>query len=168
MGLMIGVISDTHLLGKPVPDSILKSLRGVDMILHAGDILEMPVIDQLSRIAETVAVRGNMDHGDVVHALPDNRLIEVEGFKIGLTHGFGPPMGMPRKVRGMFEDVDAIVYGHTHEPHIQESDGVLFFNPGSPTDKMFSSVNTIGMLEVTDRLSPRIVYLEGLAREDGP
>ncbi len=165
--MLIGVLSDTHLTGKPVPESIMGALRGVDMIMHAGDILEMSVIEQLSTIAPTVAVRGNMDHGDVVRKCPESRVIDALGFRIGLTHGYGPPFGMTRKVRRVFEgeELDAIVFGHTHEPLIKEKDGTLFFNPGSSTDKVFASVNTLGMLDITDRISPRIINLCGLARE---
>ena len=157
--MLIGVLSDTHLTGKPVPESIMGALRGVDMIMHAGDILEMSVIEQLSTIAPTVAVRGNMDHGDVVRKCPESRVIDALGF--------GPPFGMTRKVRRVFEgeELDAIVFGHTHEPLIKEKDGTLFFNPGSSTDKVFASVNTLGMLDITDRISPRIINLCGLARE---
>lgn len=165
--MLIAVISDTHLRDRLLSDQVIDSLSGADLILHAGDILDMQVIDQLSELAETVAVTGNMDQGDVASMLPECRLIEVEGFKIGLTHGYGPPGDITGKVRAMFDDVDCIIFGHTHQPLITESDGVLFFNPGSPTDKIFAKVNTVGLLEVSDRLSPRLVYFEEPPREDG-
>jgi len=166
--LLLGVISDTHLLEATIPEQILETLRGTDIILHAGDAVVMPVIDQLSQLAETISVRGNMDRGDVVRFLPDRRVIKVQGFKIGLTHGYGPPRGMTRKVRAMFDDVDCIIFGHTHQPLVEESNGILFFNPGSPTDKMFAKVNTFGLLEITDKLTPRLVYLDRPPREEAP
>lgn len=158
--MIIGVVSDTHLLDRPVPDRVLEALEGSDLILHAGDILEMAVIEQLSCIAETLAVRGNMDHGEVKRTLPVKRLVEVEGFRIGLTHGYGAPSRITRKVQEMFDEVDCIVFGHTHQPLIKERAGILFFNPGSPTDKMFAPRNTIGFLEISDVITPRIVDIE--------
>jgi len=155
--LLIGVISDTHLRGKPVPEGILEVLSGSDIILHAGDILELAVLDELSRVATTVAVRGNMDHGETERALPEKRVLELSGFKIGLTHGYGAPSGITWKVRSMFDSVDCVVFGHTHHPLVKERGGTLFFNPGSPTDRMFASRNTVGFLELTDKIEPRIV-----------
>jgi putative phosphoesterase len=155
--LLIGVLSDTHLLGKPVPDHIIEVLSGSDLILHAGDILEMRIIDQLSRVAPTYAVKGNMDVAEVQHLLPARRVIEAGEFRIGLTHGHGPPGGMARRVQAEFDGVDCIVFGHTHNSHVEELDGILFFNPGSPTDRVFASRNTVGFLEVADIITPRIV-----------
>lgn len=162
--MLVGVVSDTHLFGTPVPEHVMDALGGSDLILHAGDILEMAVIEQLSTIAETFAVRGNMDHGEVLGVLPARRVLDVMGFRIGLTHGHGPPSGITWKVAAEFGHVDCIVFGHTHEPLIKERDGVLFFNPGSPTDRMFAKRNTLGFLEIGDVISPRIVDLEVRAK----
>lgn len=159
--LLIGVVSDTHLLGKTLPEHVIAALGGCDLILHAGDILDMAVLEQLSSIAETRAVKGNMDTGEVASGLPGRRLIEVEGFAIGLTHGHGAPAGMTGRVRGEFDHVDCIVFGHTHQPLAGVRDGVLFFNPGSPTDGKFATRNTVGFLEVTDIISPRIMDVAG-------
>ncbi|MHB8895772.1 MAG: metallophosphoesterase family protein [Candidatus Geothermincolia bacterium] len=157
--MRIGCISDTHLIGRELPTGVLDAFEGVDLILHAGDILEMAVVEQLSRIAETLAVKGNMDHGDVARKLPERRVVEAGDFKIGLTHGSGPPSGITWKVARLFENdgCDCIVFGHTHNSLIKERNGVLFFNPGSPTDKMFARRNTVGLLEVTDKIEPRII-----------
>lgn len=162
--MLIGCISDTHIKGRPVPQRVLDAFEGVDLILHAGDILEMEVIEQLSRVAETLAVSGNMDHGEVRRLLPEKRVVEAGAFKIGLTHGHGPPAGITWKVAAMFESegCDCIVFGHTHNPLIKERAGTLFFNPGSPTDKMFARRNTVGLLEVDDRISPHIIELKGV------
>lgn len=160
--MLIGCVSDTHLKGRLLPREVLEAFEGVDLILHAGDILDMEVVDQLGGIAETVAVKGNMDHGEVARVLPDRRVVEAGKFRIGLTHGRGAPSGITWKVARLFEDerCDCIVFGHTHNALIKERNGVLFFNPGSPTDRMFARRNTVGFLEVTDRIEPRIVEVE--------
>jgi putative phosphoesterase len=155
--LRIGVLADTHLSGEPVPDHVIAAFGRVDLIFHAGDILEMSIIEQLSGVADTIAVWGNMDHPDVTVALPARRFIEVGGFRIGLTHGQGGPSGIVERVASEFRDVDCIIFGHTHSALVREENGVLFFNPGSPTDRRFTKRNTLGILEVTDRIVPLIV-----------
>lgn len=164
--MLVGVIADTHLTGKPLPETVKEALRGVDIILHAGDIVEIEVLDELSGIAETYAVKGNMDRGDAARLLPESRLLELGGFKIGLTHGSGPPGGIVERVRRVFDDVDCVVFGHTHDPVILWKDGVLFFNPGSPTDLRFTDTNALGFLELTDQIEPRILCLD--RGEGGP
>lgn len=159
---MIGCISDTHLIGRPLADNVLEAFEGVDMILHAGDILEMAVVDQLSAIAPTLAVKGNMDHGEVARTLPEKRVVEAGGFRIGLTHGSGPPSGITWRVAKMFEGdaCDCIVFGHTHNGLIKRRGEMLFFNPGSPTDRMFARRNSVGIIEVAGGIEPRIVDVE--------
>ena len=160
--MRIGVLADTHLAGgRLVPEEVIEALGRVDLILHAGDVLEMPVIEHLSGFAETYAVRGNMDYGETARLLPAKRVIEVGGFRIGLTHGHGPPSGMTQKVRREFGEVDCIVFGHTHNPVVEERDGIVFFNPGSPTDRMFARRNTVGVLEVGGSIVPVIIDLSG-------
>jgi uncharacterized protein len=164
--VLVAVISDTHLMGRPVPEQVMDMIDGADLILHAGDILEMAVIEQLSEVARTVAVKGNMDQGDAARELPAKRVLEIEGFRIGLTHGYGPPSRITWKVGALFTGVDCVVFGHTHSPLIKERNGVLFFNPGSPTDKMFAKRNTIGFLDIRERLEPRIVDVRSPGKED--
>jgi uncharacterized protein len=156
----LGVLSDTHLMGRPVPERVLRALDGVDMILHAGDILEMAILDELESIAPTVAVAGNMDGGELREVLPDKRVIEAGGYRIGLIHGWGAPDNMTSRLRREFEDVDIVVFGHTHEACNREEDGVYFFNPGSPTDKIFASFRSLGILELGECIRGRIVMLE--------
>ena len=160
--MLIGCVSDTHLAGQPVPRAVLDAFKGADLILHAGDILDMSVLEELSAVAETLAVRGNMDRGATAQSLPERRVIEAGGFKIGLTHGGGSPLGIVGRVAATFaaDECDCIVFGHTHNATIKERDGVTFFNPGSPTDRIFARHNSVGLLEVTDILEARVVRLE--------
>jgi len=159
-GVVLGVVSDTHLYRRPLPERVLEVLRGADLILHAGDILEMAVLEELETVAPVTAVAGNMDHGEVTEALPKKRVIEVAGKRIGLIHGSGPPAQITGRLRGEFEDVDAIVFGHTHQAYNRREGGIYFLNPGSPTDKMFAPYRSLGFLEVGEELRGRIVMLE--------
>ncbi len=158
--LTLGVLSDTHLYRQTMPARVLRALEGVDLILHAGDIVEMAVIAELEKIATVRAVAGNMDLSDVREVLPEKAVIEAAGLRIGLIHGSGGPQNMTSRVRKEFEEVDAIVFGHTHQPYNREEDGVLFFNPGSPTDKMFTPYRSVGILELGSGLEGRIVVVE--------
>ncbi|MCJ7744964.1 MAG: metallophosphatase family protein, partial [Actinobacteria bacterium] len=88
------------------------------------------------------------------------RFIEIGEFRIGLTHGQGGPSGIVERVASEFREVDCIVFGHTHNALVREIEGVLFFNPGSPTDRKFTRRNTLGILEVADRIVPRIIEIE--------
>jgi putative phosphoesterase len=114
--MKIGVLSDTHLSD---PHSEFKKaietyFRDVEKILHAGDFVDMSVAEYLSSLKELIAVCGNMDPPEIRKAFPRKRIIELAGFRIGLVHGGGPPFGMESRVRDEFDDVNAIVYGHTH------------------------------------------------------
>ncbi len=166
--MLLGVISDTHLSGELLPTEVVEMLEGCDMILHAGDILDHAVIRQLSGIAPTIAVCGNMDPGSTRVALPRKTTLEVPGFRIGLVHGSGPPGGITRRVRSEFIDdgVDCIVFGHTHRPLVETAGGLLLFNPGSPTDRRFADTRTVGFLEIGEAIVPRIEEVGHAGRED--
>ncbi len=116
------------------------------MVLHAGDLVDTAVLGAFAG-KDIRAVRGNMDRDDV---LPEKLIIEVEGISIGLIHGWGMPFGIEAKLLGQFEGIDCLVYGHTHSAANHVKNGVLFFNPGSPTDRIFAARNTVGILEVNN------------------
>lgn len=160
--MKIGVIADTHIpvVADKLPDQVFSLFRGVDLILHAGDLVSLKVLDSLSKLSKTVAVRGNMDGLEVREALPEKTVVEAVKFKIGLIHGFGPPWGLVDRVKKEFRGVDVIVFGHTHEPMNERKDGVLFFNPGTPTDRRFSHLLSVGMLEVEGTIKAKIIELE--------
>lgn len=159
--MRIGVISDTHIpvAAKNIPDRVLALLQDADLILHAGDILELSVLDELKKIARTKAVRGNMDHADVMESLPSKQILEIGRFKIGLIHGWGPPQGLIERLKKEFTKVDCVVFGHSHSPLVERINGTIFFNPGSPTDKVFAPYNSLGFLELNDEIKPEIIRL---------
>src|SRR5512147_3213377 len=128
--LTLGIIADTHIPQriKALPPRVCEVFRGVDCILHAGDINSRRVLDQLAEVAPVEAVAGNADLWR--HGLPLTRVIEIEGRRIGLVHGHG---GWSRYLRSKVRDrlgydeehylkivfksfgpVDAVVFGHTH------------------------------------------------------
>lgn len=161
--MKIGVLSDTHIptAAPSLPKEILSAFKGVDMIFHAGDFVERAVLTELVRIAPCYAVRGNMDAKDLSSSLPARLIVPVGKFKIGLFHGHGSPSRLIELLKEEFKQdaPDAIVFGHSHSPFNKVEDGVLFFNPGSPTDKVYAPYNSYGILNVNDKITGEIVRL---------
>ncbi|OLD23375.1 MAG: hypothetical protein AUG06_06190 [Actinobacteria bacterium 13_1_20CM_2_65_11] len=150
MHTRIGVVADTHspeFLDR-LPDRLFEVLRGVDLILHAGDVGGKETLEALAAIAPVEAVRGDHDAGS---GLPLIRELTVEGRRIAIVHGnrsrwveepetllwtlslgsYRPHAGLARDLRRRFVDADAIVFGHTHRPHVETLEGTLMFNPGA-------------------------------------
>jgi len=148
--MKIVVFSDTHLKVWAIPELILEDLKSCDMILHAGDITSMNLIHELEAYAKVHAVCGNMDETEVKDALPSKKILEIDGLKIGLIHGYGAPFGIRKRILKEFEDVNCIVYGHTHRAYFDFENNIYFFNPGSPTDRIFAPFKSYGILEVSN------------------
>jgi len=157
----IGVLSDTHVSGfdESLKKIIDENFSDVDMIFHAGDLIDLSVL-ALFGDKEVRAVHGNMDNPRVKEELPEQLLMEINGFKIGLIHGWGSAEGIERKLAARLGSVDCIVFGHTHYPVNRSIDGVYFFNPGSAVDKRFAKSRSIGILEVGDDLTGRIITIK--------
>lgn len=157
----IGVLSDTHISGfdKTLKKIIDEYFSDVDLIFHAGDLIDLCVLD-LFGDREVRAVCGNMDNQRVKQELPEQLLMDINGFTIGLIHGWGSPSGIERKLLDKLGKLDCIVFGHTHYPVAREIDGVYFFNPGSAVDKRFAKSRSIGILEVGEGLTGRIINVK--------
>lgn len=151
--ITIGVLSDTHIpkQSASVPMEILYGFERADCIIHAGDITDKSVITQLEKIAPVYAVCGNMD-GALRHILPERRVVEIGGKRIGVTHGGGSPINIKKRIYKMFKNdsVDCIVFGHTHYAEKKFFKNLLFFNPGSATDKRFAPQCSFGFLFIDD------------------
>ncbi len=161
--MKIGVISDTHIRSsaKLLPNIIYEVFDGVDMILHAGDILIDEVIIELETIAPVYAVAGNNDGYDMLDKYGTKRVIEVNGKRIGLTHGTsGGRTYMNAYDKFMGVKLDCVVYGHSHKPHNEVIDGVLFFNPGSPISRRFEPRYSLGLLQVDKEIKGEIIYFD--------
>jgi len=160
----IGVLADTHIpdRAKEIPQIVMDAFKGIDMIIHAGDLAELKVISELEKVCKKViAVCGNMDYDEVREKLEEKKIIQVGKFKIGVMHGYGHPNKLVEILAKAFKDdhVDVIIFGHSHAPMNEYSNGVLFFNPGSPTDRVFSVYNSYGIIEVNDKIEAKIVRI---------
>ncbi len=156
------VISDTHIpkVGDSLPREVLEAAREADLVLHAGDLVDMRVLEELRALAPVRAVAGNMDLPEVSSVLPQQVTVEVEGKLIGLIHGWGPPVGIERRVLSRFSGVDAVVFGHTHRACVDERKGVLLVNPGTPTDRRFSDRLSYALLTIENGvIDPSIIWL---------
>lgn len=149
----IGVISDTHLNGydAALEEIVSRHLSDVDLVIHAGDLVRMDVLDIFTLMnKEVLVVCGNMDGADVRHACPALRSIHVENVTIGVIHGWGSPVGIRQRIMRSFQAVDCIIYGHTHTAYSGYESGIYFFNPGSPVDSRFTSSRSVGIITVDD------------------
>jgi uncharacterized protein len=151
--MKILVLSDTHIpvAAGDLPQKVYDEIKNIDMIFHAGDFIDMKVLDKLRGLKEVKAVCGNMDSRQIRAALNAKEVIAIGRFKIGLIHGYGAPSELMETVRAEFDKIDALVFGHSHAAVNTRKEGLLYFNPGSPTDKIFASTNTYGILEINDK-----------------
>lgn len=158
MNRKIGVLADTHLYSVTRAFEAIyeKYLSDVDIILHAGDYESLDIIEFLSR-KEFYGVHGNMDPAEIREKLPGKRVVEVGRFKIGLIHGWGSSQALEDRIRPEFDDVDVIVYGHSHRPAQHMRDGVLLFNPGTVSGFYLFGMHSVGFLEVNDSIRSEIV-----------
>ena len=146
--MKIGVVSDTH--SYVIPKQMLDDFKKVDLIIHAGDFCSMADLKILRKIKEVRAVFGNMDGLELRQILPEKDIVELDGKKIGLFHGFGPANKVLNIVKEEFkkEKLDAVIFGHSHQPVNQVIGNVLYFNPGSPTDIVRAPYCSYGILTI--------------------
>jgi putative phosphoesterase len=148
--MKIGILSDTHGLLRP---EVLPALRGVDHILHAGDVGDSAILDALRTIAPVTAIRGNIDiHGDCA-LLPATDAIELGGHLFYLVHS-----AQWLDVNPAAAGIRCVVSGHSHKPLIETKSGVLYLNPGSCGPRRFSLPVTLVLMDTADML-PRLIEL---------
>jgi uncharacterized protein len=138
----IGLISDTHGLLRP---EAVEALRGVQMILHAGDVGKPEILEALGRLAPVRAVRGNNDRGEWAEALPETDIIEAGGVRIYVLHAL-QDLSVDPAAAGL----DVIVAGHSHRPSVERSGQVLYVNPGSAGPRRFRQPVGVAVLEIRD------------------
>lgn len=148
----LGVISDTHGLLRP---EALKALTGSNYIIHAGDVGDPAILDELRKIAPVTAIRGNIDHGSWANALAETEVVEIAG-KIFYVLHHRKQLDLNPNAAGF----NAVIFGHSHQPLIEAVKNVLYFNPGSAGPRRFRLPITIGRITIADeKLKPEIIDL---------
>ena len=145
------VVSDTHIRrgsSRRLPEEVIEAMKSADAILHAGDLVTADVLAELESYAPTYAVLGNNDI-DLADRLPERRIVELGGVKIGMIHDSGPLKARENRLRRYFPECPVVVFGHSHVPMAETGlDGQLLFNPGSPTERRSQPDHTFGILEL--------------------
>lgn len=136
--ITIGVISDTHGLLRP---EAVKALHGADHIIHAGDVGDPEILDQLRAIAPLTAIRGNVDKGPWARKLPETEIVELGGISIYVLHDLAQ-LDLKPEASGF----RAVISGHSHVPKQETRNGVLYFNPGSAGPRRFKLPICLGIL----------------------
>jgi uncharacterized protein len=149
--MLIGVISDTHGLLRP---EAVAALRGVEHILHAGDVGDIEILDALQEIAPVTAIRGNVDVYGACAELPATDVVELGGQLFYLVHSVHD-LDINPKAAG----VAMVVSGHSHKASVTAKDGVVYFNPGSAGPKRFSLPVTVGFVTVEDGVEASVMEL---------
>ena len=160
MSPLAAVIADTHIprRARALPENLLPYLERVDLILHAGDLMEPALLDVLAAYASTRAVRGNLDPPGV--DLPDALGFEFGGVSVAMIHESGAKKGRRNRMKRRFPDARVVVFGHSHIPWLDDEDGLLLLNPGSPTDRRRQPNHTFALLRAEDgEVTAEIVVL---------
>jgi uncharacterized protein len=149
---VIGVISDTHGLLRA---EAVETLRGAELIFHAGDVGAPAVLEGLRKLAPVTVVRGNVDRGAWARGIPQSEVVEIGGISIYMLHILAE-LDLKPDVGGFA----AVIYGHSHEPASEVRNGVLYFNPGSAGPRRFKLPVTVGKLVVeSGKIRSQIVEL---------
>jgi putative phosphoesterase len=148
LALLAVVLADTHIprRAKGLPEGLLPYLEEADLILHAGDLLDPALLDELALFAPVRAVTGNVDPPEV--DLPETLELGFGGAKVAMIHDSGRKEGRRRRLARRFPEARVIVFGHSHIPFLEDEDGLLLLNPGSPTDKRRQPEHTFALLRV--------------------
>ena len=157
--MLLAILSDTHLpRGRrtTIPPGCLAHCARADAILHAGDLADVSVIDELRSLGPPLhAVHGNVDSPAVCAMLPARLEVAFGAVRVGMVHAPGPPARRVHDLHAAFPRCDAVVFGHTHMPELAEHRGFQIFNPGSPTERRRAPAHTMGLARVE---GPRIDF----------
>jgi putative phosphoesterase len=161
----VGLIADTHIpvRARKLPAKVFEVFEKVDFIIHAGDLVQMSVIDELEQLAPVLAVYGNMDGPEIRGKLPKMNSFKVFDWKIGVTHDAGALFGIGKMHEiAKQNSFDVLVYGHTHNSSVKWEGKILFINPGSPTNPIppFITKPTVALLRITkETVMPEIIQI---------
>jgi len=142
------VIADTHIprRAKGLPEKLLPHLKRAGLILHTGDLMDPSLLEELEGYAPVQVVRGNLDSLEV--DLPETLEFEFGGVKVAMIHDSGPKKGRQNRMRRRFSDARVVIFGHSHIPFLEDEDGLMLLNPGSPTDRRRQPRHTFALLRL--------------------
>jgi len=140
------VLADTHIprRAKVLPEAVIPYLKEADLILHAGDLIEIPLLYELSVYGPVRAVRGNVDPPEL--DLPETLEFDFGGARIAMIHDSGRKEGRRKRLKRRFPKARVIVFGHSHIPFLEDEEELLLLNPGSPTDRRRRPHHTFALL----------------------
>jgi putative phosphoesterase len=147
--MKVAVLADTHTRGmaRTLPFSAWPFLETADHILHAGDVVDPALLDELKALAPLTVVMGNCDALDVRDwGVDEEATVELGGVEIGMVHDSGLSPGRRQRMRERFPTARVVVFGHSHMPMNEDAEGLLLFNPGSPTWKRTAPFPSMGLL----------------------
>ncbi len=144
------VLADTHIprRAKSLPEGLVPHLKEADLVLHAGDLMDPALLHELAAYAPVRAVRGNLDLPEA--DLPETQEFEFGGARIAMIHDSGRREGRRKRIGKRFPDARIVIFGHSHIPFLEDEDGLLLLNPGSPTDKRRQPRHTFAFLRVEE------------------
>lgn len=158
----VGLISDTHvpIRAEEVPKEVFKVFENVDFIIHAGDLVQLSVIDELEQLAPVLAVYGNMDGPEIRGKLQKLNSLKIFDWKIGVQHNPSVLFGIGKmRTIAKTNKFNVMVYGHTHSSNMKWEGNTLFINPGSPVQP-FMTKPTVALLRVTkQQIIPKIIQI---------
>jgi len=147
---LAAVIADTHMprRARTLPEGLIPHLQRADLILHAGDLMDPTLLEELAAYAPTRAVRGNLDPPEA--GLPETLEFEFGGARVAMIHDSGTKRGRRSRMQRRFPEARIVVFGHSHIPWLEDQDGLILLNPGSPTDRRRQQDHTFALLRVED------------------
>ncbi|MBB6214626.1 hypothetical protein HNQ80_000709 [Anaerosolibacter carboniphilus] len=160
--MRVAVLADTHLKNDKLdlPQIVIKYLEGVDGIIHCGDVKEEGLLNLLENYAPVYAVRGNNDDERLQYKLKEKLIINLENYRIGITHGHGEKGKTTDRALEVFQDmaIDILIFGHSHQPLLQTKKGVMMINPGSPTVKRREKKHSMVILNLGETLHCEFIF----------
>lgn len=162
----LGVVADTHVPSRGTrwaTEPVIRFFQRAapDLILHAGDAGHASILHELHEVAPTIGVRGNADPLDLIDSLPDQWRVTVGQRTVLLMHGDRGRSAVATARAAAGEEIDLIVFGHSHQPLIEMAGTTILFNPGSPTERRWNPHFGIGMIAVSDaEIDPELILFD--------
>jgi uncharacterized protein len=146
--LLAAVIADTHVprRARALPEGLTPHLGRADLVLHAGDLMDPALLEELAAYAPVKAVRGNLDPP----GLPETLEFEFGGARVAMIHDSGGRRGRRTLLRRRFPDARVVIFGHSHIPFLEDESGLMLLNPGSPTDRRRQPHHTFALLHADE------------------